>query len=95
MSSFILTKRGDLPNYYVCFKNPLTGKYGTKRSTGTSDRKLAEKIAYQWLFEESKKDTNNLVAKNIIDAIKFADLSLEDTKAIVDLYRSKVYLFLL
>ena len=71
------------------FQNPLTGKYGTKRSTGTSDRKLAEKIAYQWLFEESKKDTNNLVAKNIIDAIKFADLSLEDTKAIVDLLQVK------
>ena len=80
MSGFVLTKRGDLPNFYVCFKNPLTGKYGTKRSTGTSDRKLAEKIAYQWLFEESKKDTNNLVAKNIIDAIKFSDLSIEDTK---------------
>ncbi len=89
MSGFVLTKRGDLPNFYVCFKNPLTGKYGTKRSTGTSDRKLAEKIAYQWLFEESKKDTNNLVAKNIIEAIKFADLSLEDSKAIVDLLQAK------
>jgi len=89
MSGFVLTKRGDLPNFYVCFKNPLTGKYGTKRSTGTSDRKLAEKIAYQWLFEESKKDTNNLVAKNIIDAIKFADLSLEDTETIVSLLQTK------
>lgn len=89
MSGFVLTKRGDLPNYYVCFQNPLTGKYGTKRSTGTSDRKQAEKTAYQWLLSNSQKETENIVSKNILDAIKFADLSLDDTKQIVDLLQLK------
>ena len=32
----------------------MTGKYGTKKSTGTSDRKLAEKIAYEWLFDQKE-----------------------------------------
>lgn len=89
MPNFILTKRGDLPNYYVCFKNPLTGKYGTKRSTGTSDRKHAEQLAYQWMYEDAKKDTNNLITKNIFDALKYAEISLEDTKNIVSILINK------
>ncbi len=89
MSGFILTKRGDLPNYYVCFKNPLTGKYGNKRSTGTSDRKIAEKLAYQWLLEDSSKHVDSITTNNILDAIKYTDLSLEDTRRIIDLLQLK------
>ena len=89
MSGFILTKRGDLPNFYVCFKNPLTGLYGTKRSTGTSDRKLAEKYAYQSMLSDSQKDTGKIVTTNIIDAIKFADLCINDARQIVDLLQRK------
>ncbi len=37
MPEFILTTHSDLPNYYVCHRNPLTAKYGTKKSIGTSD----------------------------------------------------------
>jgi hypothetical protein len=51
---FCISKRANYPNYYVSYKNPLTGKYGTKKSTGTSDRKLAEKIAYEWLFDQKE-----------------------------------------
>lgn len=89
MSGFILTKRGDLPNYYVCFKNPLTGKYGNKRSTGTSDRRIAEKLAYQWLLEDSSKHVDSIATNNILDAIKYTDLSLEDTRRIIDLLQLK------
>lgn len=46
MPDFILSSRAQSTNLYVSFRNPLTGKYGTKRSTGTSDPKQAEKIAY-------------------------------------------------
>ncbi|MCD1653507.1 tyrosine-type recombinase/integrase [Treponema zuelzerae] len=89
MSGFILTKRGDLPNYYVSFKNPLTGKYGTKRCTGTSDRKQAEKIAYQWLVSDSDNDNKKLSTKNLLDAIKFSELTIDDTKQIVELLQIK------
>jgi len=89
MSGFILTKRGDLPNYYVCFLNPLTGKYGTKRCTGTSDEKQANKIAYQWLLSDSTNNAERLSAKNIIDAIKYADLTLENTRQIINILEIK------
>lgn len=89
MPNFILTKRADLPNYYVCFKNPITGKYGTKRSTGTSDRRAAEQIAYKWMYEEAKKDRNIFVIKNILDALKLADLNIEDSKQIVEILKKK------
>ena len=69
MPGFILTRRGDFPNYYVAYKNPITGKYGTKRSTGTSDRRLAEKQAYEWLLLGTKDRKKEGVFKNILSAI--------------------------
>ncbi len=89
MPEFILTTRGDLPNYYVSFKNPLTGKYGTKRCTGTSDRRIAEKIAYQWLLSGESEKKDKCTAKSLIEAIKLTELSIPDTRAIIEVLRQK------
>jgi Phage integrase family. len=89
MPEFVLSTRGDLPNYYVSFKNPLTGKYGTKRSTGTSDRRIAEKIAYQWLLSGESEKQDKCTAKSLIDAIKLADLTINDTHAIIEVLHQK------
>jgi integrase len=85
--SFCISKRANYPNYYVSYKNPLTGKYGTKKSTGTSDRKLAERKAYEWLFAQKE----NSPALDIINAIKTTDISLDDSKEIIGLLKLKGY----
>lgn len=89
MPEFVLTTRGDLPNYYVSFKNPLTGKYGTKRSTGTSDKKIAEKIAYKWLLSGESEKKDQCTVKSLIEAIKLTELNIHDTRAIIDVLRQK------
>ncbi len=89
MPEFILTTRGDLPNYYVSFKNPHTGKYGTKRSTGTSDRKIAEKIAYKWLLSGEVDRHDKCTAKSLIDALKLSELTIYDAQTIIEILRQK------
>ena len=89
MPEFILTTRGDLPNYYVSYRNPLTGKYGTKKSTGTSDKRQAEKIAYTWLISGEFDKRDNCNSKSLLDALRLADLTLQDTAVIVDILKKK------
>jgi len=89
MLDFILSTRAKSPNLYVSFKNPLTGKYGTKRSTGTSDHKQAEKIAYKWLLtgeSDTKKDCSQ---RSLLDAIRVATLTQSDAREIIEILKSK------
>jgi len=89
MPEFILSTRGDLPNYYVSYRNPLTGKYGTKRCTGTSDRKIAEKIAYQWLISGESEIKDKCTVRSLLEAVKLAELTINDTRALIDILRQK------
>lgn len=89
MPEFVLSTRGDYPNYYVSFRNPLTGTYGTKKSTGTSNKKEAEKIAYKFLISGELENRENFSAKSLIDAIKLSDLTLADTEQIVEILKQK------
>lgn len=89
MPEFILSKRADLPNYYISIQNPLTGNYSTKRSSGTSDKKEAEKIAYKWLLTGKFEKTEKYSSKSLIDAFKMADLTVKDTALIIEILKQK------
>lgn len=74
---------------YVSFKNPVTGKYGTKRSTGTSDRKEAERIAYKWLVAGEYDKSKNSSIRHLLDAIRVSDISIRDANEIIQIIKSK------
>lgn len=83
MPDFSFFTRANSSNFYVSFKNQLTGKYGTKRSTGTSDRHEAEKIANKWLVtgEFDKKD--DCTQRSLLDAVRIENLTLCDANEII------------
>ena len=89
MPEFILSKRADLPNYYISIQNPLTGNYSTKRCSGTSNKKEAEKIAYKWLLTGKFEKTEKYSSKSLIDAFKMADLTVKDTTLIIEILKQK------
>ena len=86
---FSFSTRAKSSKIYVSYKNPLTGRYGTKHSTGTSDPVEAEKIAYKWLItgEFDKKD--DCTQRSLLDAIKLATLTMNDAKEIIEILKSK------
>lgn len=84
MPDFSLSKRSDSPYWYVSFKNPHTLKYGTKKSTGTTDKKEATKVAYKILFEEQQKPI-----KPILEALRSMDLTASDAAEIVEILDQK------
>ena len=49
MRLYYLSRRSGSSNWYVAFRDPISGIVGNKRSTGTSDRSLAESLAQTWL----------------------------------------------
>jgi hypothetical protein len=49
MRRFSLHRRGQI--YYAQLRNPHTGKFTTAKSTGATDRDLAEEVAIRWLYE--------------------------------------------
>jgi integrase len=49
MRLYYLSRRSGSSNWYVAFRDPISGMVGNKRSTGTSDRSLAESLAQTWL----------------------------------------------
>jgi len=89
MPDFILSTRAQSSNLYVSFINPLTKKYGTKRSTGTSDRKEAEKIAYKWLLTDEYNKTPDTSQRNLLNAIRLADFTLTDAHEIIEMLKTK------
>lgn len=89
MSEFILSTRAKSSNLYVSFKNPLTGKYGTKRSTGTSDPKEAHKIAYKWLVTDDYNKKENVTQRSLIDAIRIGDFTMGDIQEIIEIFKTK------
>jgi len=89
MSDFFLSTRTDSANFYVSFKNPYNGKYSTKHSTGTTDRKEAEKIAYKWLHSGKFDKTEASPQKALIDALKLADLTASDALGIIKMLKQK------
>lgn len=84
MPDFSLSKRSDSPFWYVSFKNPYTLKYSTKKSTGTTDKKEATKIAYKLLFEEHQRPV-----KPILEALKALNLTSADAADIVEILDQK------
>ena len=69
---FSLSKRNGI--FYVRFKNEMTGKYLTAKSTGTSSRKEAEEIAWKWLLDK-KIGRPKFENKKLNDLVHRADLS--------------------
>ncbi|MCR4733558.1 MAG: site-specific integrase [Treponema sp.] len=45
---FVISRRKDSPYFYVRFKNESTGKYLPARSTGQTEKRQAEKTAWEW-----------------------------------------------
>jgi len=84
MPDFSLSKRYDSPYWYVSFKNPYTQKYGTKKSTGSTSKTEATKIAYQMLF-----DGKGNAVKSVIDALRTMELTAKDAQDIIDVLESK------
>lgn len=84
MPDFSLSKRYDSTSWYVSFKNPYTKKYGTKKSTGTTSKQEAVKVAYKMLFEEK---ANAILP--ILEALRGMDLSASDAAEIVDILDKK------
>jgi integrase len=89
MPEFILSTRAASSKLYVSYKNPLTGKYGTKRSTGTSDPKQAEKIAYKWLITGEAEKKNDCTQRHLLDAIQLAELTPSDAREIIEILKFK------
>lgn len=89
MPEFILSTRAASTNLYVSFKNPLTGKYGTKRSTGTSDPQQAEKLAYKWLLTGEADKKEACTQRSLLDAIRLATLTMDDTREIIEILKAK------
>lgn len=89
MPDFILSTRAQSPKLYVSFKNPLTGRYGTKRSTGTSDPKQAEKVAYKWLLTGESNMKEDCTQRSLLDAIKIAELTIGDAREIIEILKVK------
>jgi len=84
MPDFSISKRFDSPYWYVAFKNPFTNAYGTKRSTGTTDKQEAVKIAYKRLFEDRQRPI-----RSILDALKSLELTASDAARIVEILDQK------
>lgn len=60
--------------YYVRFKNELTGKYLSAKSTKSSNKKEAERIAYQMLFGKTE-NTEKIENQKLVNLVHSADLS--------------------
>lgn len=69
---FSLTKRNGI--FYVRFKNELTGKYLSAKSTRTADRKEAEQTAWKWLLDK-KTERPKIENRKLLDLVHRADLS--------------------
>ncbi len=89
MPEFILSTRAQSSNLYVSYKNPLTGQYGTKRSTGTSDPKQAEKIAYKWLLTGEAEKKDDCSQRHLLDAIRLASLTPSDVRELIEILKYK------
>lgn len=89
MPHFIFTRRADSKNIYVAFKNPFTGKYSTKRTTGTTNRDVAERIAYEWLYSGKFNEDRNTTHKTIIDAVKTTAFTYQETQLILEVLKQK------
>ncbi len=88
-SPFILKKRKDKNGvFYVSFKNIETGSIIATRSTGTTDKRKAERIALElWKdgnLEKKKSENNTLDSLALVDTIRKGNLS---ETAIDDLIR--------
>ncbi len=61
--------------YYVRFKNELTGQYLSAKSTKQSNKKEAEKVAYQMLFgkTEDKEKIENQKLVNLVHSAELTD----------------------
>ncbi len=67
---YYLSRRGVSSVWYVALRDPRTGKVGTKRSTGTSDRRIAESLAQTWLRDglPEKPRDSSITFVNYLDS---------------------------
>ncbi len=84
---FTLSKRKDSNFYYVRFKNPESGKYLTAISTKQTDKKQAEKIAWEWFrkgeISKPRKKPETIQEKAIKAFIRQADISNNDLDYVI------------
>lgn len=66
MRLYYLSRRRESSNWFVAFRDPVTNRIGTKRSTNTPDKAQAELIAQQWLRD-------GIPGKPNVTSITFAD----------------------
>lgn len=80
--AYSLFKKNNRPNYYVRFRNEVTGDWNSSgKSTGTSDILKAEKIAMEWLVNcGAEKPT--VKTQSVIDIIRKEKLTLKDVQTI-------------
>lgn len=68
---FSLSKRQDSPFYYVRFKNESTGEYLPAKSTRQTEKRQAQKVAWEWfksgqIGSQKKEKLDNLIFQNEI-----------------------------
>lgn len=84
MPDFSLSHRYDSPYWYVSFKNALTKRYGTKKSTGTADKQEAVRIAYEMLYKARES-----TFETVLEALRSLDLTPSNASAIIDILTKK------
>jgi hypothetical protein len=94
MRPYSLSKRGRI--YYVQFRNPLTHKFETARSTGKTDLYEAHGVAADWLkngfpTEKGDRQPSRAVfeASGIIDSIRTGSISGDDAEKIASILKEK------
>lgn len=83
--------------FYVRYRNVLTGKLGTAKSTRCSNKKEAELQAMKWLaegsvpgdFRKTETSDNKILKKDIIGSLQTEELTLDDAKQIINILIGK------
>jgi integrase len=83
---FTVFKRATQPSYLVKFKDEITGKYNSARSTGKATKAEATKIAFEWLKNgiPSKGESLDFETYSLRNMIKQAELTKSDAAFIVE-----------
>jgi len=97
MRPYILTRRKESGTYYVLFCDVQNNKYSTKKSTGSKDKKEADKIALKWLMEQQiperinakSNKTQSFDVQKFIKTLLVTDLTFFDTEKIIDILKQK------
>ncbi len=93
---FFLYKRSRSQNWYVRYKLK-DGSYSSGKSVYTSDKSEAEYKVLRWLHDnipitdttQNITSRNELLVSNAVECLKKANLSYEDAKRVLDLFKTR------